>query len=215
MKGLRIWFKKIDTAKFISHLDMIRLMERAIHKAKLPFWYTEGFNPHVFLTINMPISLGYTGLKESMDVKLLDDDYDFGLIIAKLNEGLPIDVRIFDVTEIVRKPGDVAFSEYEISLEKQENLFECIKNLLEQKEIIVSKKTKKGVKEIDIKEDFNTMKICEKGNEIVCTVVLPSSNQGSVNPRLFFDVLEEKFAKKIYPQTARINSYTEDMKEFI
>lgn len=81
MKTIRIWFKKQRTAKYISHLDMVRLMERAIHKAKLPFWYTEGFNPHVFLTINMPISLGYTGLRESMDVKLLEDDLPFSEII--------------------------------------------------------------------------------------------------------------------------------------
>ena len=47
-KDVRVWFSKTGTARYISHLDLNRCMSRAFHKAKLPLWYTEGFNPHVF-----------------------------------------------------------------------------------------------------------------------------------------------------------------------
>ncbi|MFI3205717.1 MAG: TIGR03936 family radical SAM-associated protein [Clostridia bacterium] len=214
MKNLRIWFKKEDTAKFISHLDMCRLMERAIHKARLPFWYTEGFNPHVFLTINMPISLGYTGLKESMDVKLEDDNFPLEKIILGLNAGLPKDVRIFKVTEFKQKPGAIGFSEYKITIEKQDGLGDCLQELLKKDALIVSKKTKKGMKEIDIKDDFKDMKITENEKVFIFSLILKSTNLGSINPRLFFDLLEEKFGKRLYPQTARINLFDKDMKEF-
>ncbi len=214
MKNLRIWFKKQGSAKFISHLDMCRLMERAIHKAKLPFWYTEGFNPHVFLTINMPISLGYIGLKESMDVKLLDDDMEFSEIIEKMNSGLPLDVRVFEIRESIKKPGDISYSSYEICIESRDKLLETAKELMRSQSIIVTKKTKKGFKDIDIKPDFMDMEITQDGELTTFKTVLKSSNQGSINPRLFFEVLEEKLGEKLYPKISRTNCFDAQMKEF-
>ena len=61
MKSTRIWFHKFGTAKYISHLDLNRCVARAFHKAKLPMWYTEGFNPHAFVTFALPLSLGVEG----------------------------------------------------------------------------------------------------------------------------------------------------------
>lgn len=214
MKNVRIWFVKKNTAKFISHLDTCRTMERAIHMSKLPFWYTEGYNPHVFLTINMPISLGYTGLKESMDMKLLDDDMPFETIITELNKRLPVDIQIFDVTEMILKPGAMAFSKYEILLDDENDLYQKSLELLSKDEIMVSKKTKKGLKDINIKDDFKDIKIEKNGNTLKYSVVLQSSNQGSINPRLFFEALMKEYDLKLYPQTTRVNSYDSNMKEF-
>ena len=65
MKSTRIWFHKFGTAKYISHLDLNRCVARAFHKAKLPMWYTEGFNPHAFVTFALPLSLG---VEENMNL---------------------------------------------------------------------------------------------------------------------------------------------------
>ena len=73
LKSTRIWFHKFGTAKYISHLDLNRCVARAFHKAKLPMWYTEGFNPHAFVTFALPLSLGVEGKHESMDIRLLED----------------------------------------------------------------------------------------------------------------------------------------------
>ena len=72
-KDVRVWFSKTGTARYISHLDLNRCMSRAFHKAKLPLWYTEGFNPHVFLTFAAPLSLGFEGRRESMDIRLIEE----------------------------------------------------------------------------------------------------------------------------------------------
>lgn len=214
MRNVRIWFVKQNTAKFISHLDTCRTMERAIHMSKLPFWYTEGYNPHVFLTINMPISLGYTGLRESMDVKLLDDNMPLENITIELNKYLPVDIQVFDVTVMVLKPGAIAYSEYEILLEDENNLYQKSLDLLNKDEIVVTKKTKKGPKDINIKDDFKDIKIEKIGDTLKYSVVLKSSNQGSINPRLFFEALMKEYDIKLYPQTIRVNSYDSNMKEF-
>lgn len=216
MKNIRIWFKKTDTAKYISHLDLSRCMARAIHKAKLPFCYTEGFNPHVFLTITMPISLGYSGLKESMDVKLLDESVSYPEIIEKLNAGLPKDIHVFDVTEPVMKAGEVAFSEYylEIETDEEEALKKEFEDLLSQESILVDKRTKKGTRQVDIKSDFQNIKFDLRKGALCFTVTLPSSNTGSINPKLLMDAYQEKYEKEIFASVTRTTCYNKEMIEF-
>ena len=218
MKNIRIWFKKTETAKYISHLDLSRCMSRAIHKAKLPFWYTEGFNPHVFLTITMPISLGYSGLRESMDVKLLDDDMPYSEIIEKMNSGLPKDIQTFAVTEQVMKPSDVAYSYYEILLESEDSqsLMANFDALLSKEQILVEKRSKKGMREVDIKPDFFETKFDILNEKMLkLSTTLQTGNQGSINPRLLFDAYFNSYGVELFPEVTRVNSYNENMEEFL
>ena len=67
LKPVRIWFTKDNECKYISHLDLNRVVMRALHKSKLNIWHTEGFNPHPFVTFALPLSLGFKGVKETMD----------------------------------------------------------------------------------------------------------------------------------------------------
>ena len=193
-------------------------MERAIHKAKLPFWYTEGFNPHVFLTITMPLSLGFSGTRESMDVKLLDDDYPFEEIITKLNNGLPKDIEVYEVTEAKMKPGAVAFSKYEIEISEPDALeiAENIEKMFELESINVIKKTKKGEGEIDIKPDFEKMKtVVKKDGFVKYAVILKSSNNGSINPQLLFEAYNNIYQKQVYARINRVFCYNDKMNLFI
>ncbi|HBT64885.1 MAG TPA: hypothetical protein DEB10_09535, partial [Ruminococcaceae bacterium] len=73
MKEVRIRFRKIGRAKYISHLDLTRTMTRALRRAGIPIWYTEGFNRHPYVTFASPLSLGFEGLCESMDIRLVQD----------------------------------------------------------------------------------------------------------------------------------------------
>lgn len=66
MTTVRIFYKKLDVAKYISHLDMQRCMQRAVKRAKLPVWYTEGFNPHPYITFALPISLGIESIMRKL-----------------------------------------------------------------------------------------------------------------------------------------------------
>ena len=89
---------------------------RALHKSKLNIWHTEGFNPHPFVTFALPLSLGFKGVKETMDIKLLDDDYNKEEIISALNNCLPSGIKVYDVTEPVMKAGKIAQALFEITL---------------------------------------------------------------------------------------------------
>ena len=166
LKPVRIWFTKDNECKYISHLDLNRVVMRALHKSKLNIWHTEGFNPHPFVTFALPLSLGFKGVKETMDIKLLDDDYNKEEIISALNNCLPSGIKVYDVTEPVMKAGKIAQALFEITLYPEtvdlDTLYNNFTELLNQPEILVMKKTKKkGLKEIDIMQNilkFNVTK---------------------------------------------------------
>ena len=67
---VRIFFSKSGRARYISHLDLNRTMTRAVRRAGLPIWYTEGFSRHPYLTFAAPLSLGFEGERETMDLRL-------------------------------------------------------------------------------------------------------------------------------------------------
>ena len=73
MQNVRIWFSKTGVVKYISHLDLTRCMARALKLSGLPVWYTQGFNPRIYMTFAMPLSLGVSGLRECVDIRLTEE----------------------------------------------------------------------------------------------------------------------------------------------
>ena len=89
MRNVRVFFKKFAECRYISHLDLNRVMLRAVGKSRLNVWRTEGFNQHAYITFALPLSLGFSSERESMDFRLLDDEMDLSLIPDMLNACLP------------------------------------------------------------------------------------------------------------------------------
>lgn len=214
-KDVRIWFSKTGTARYISHLDLNRCMARAFRKAKLPLWYTEGFNPHVFLTFAAPLSLGFEGRHESMDIRLIEE-ISYRELIEKLNEGLPHDIRAFAVTEPVMKANDIANAEYILRLETDDPVTAQaeMESVLALPEILVEKHTKKGNKTVDIKPYFASMQFASEDDELVMTVRLPAGNQGGINPMLFIEAAQKHLQKELLIRVERTRLFDENFREF-
>lgn len=214
-KDVRVWFSKTGTARYISHLDLNRCMSRAFHRAKLPLWYTEGFNPHVFLTFAAPLSLGFESRNESMDIRLIED-MPYDELIEKLNLGLPHDIRVWAVTEPEMKANDIANAAYIMRLETDdmEAALADIRSVLAQPELIVEKHSKKGLKTIDIKPNFENMQIEQGDGELIMTVCLPAGNQGGVNPTLFVDAAEKLLNRELLVRIERTKLFDANMREF-
>ena len=70
--AVRLFFSKTGRAKYISALDLITCFQRAIRRTDIPVWHTQGFNPHTYVNVNLPLSLGSEGTNESMDIKLTE-----------------------------------------------------------------------------------------------------------------------------------------------
>ena len=214
-KDVRVWFSKTGTARYISHLDLNRCMSRAFHKAKLPLWYTEGFNPHVFLTFAAPLSLGFESRKEAMDIRLIED-MPYPELIEKLNAGLPHDIRAYAVTEPEMKAGDIMFAEYILRLETDDPNWvqKQLESVLAQPEIPVEKHAKKGVKIVDIRPYFEKMTFVPEEGTLTMTVTLPAGNQGGINPMLFFDAAEKALSESFLVRVERTKLMDEKFREF-
>ncbi len=65
------FYKKVGDARYISHLDLSRFMQRSLKRTGLPLWHTEGFNPHPYVTFALPLSVGQSGQRETMDFRLV------------------------------------------------------------------------------------------------------------------------------------------------
>ena len=91
---VRLFFTKLDRAKYISHLDMNRCMSRALKRSGLPVWYTGGFNPHMYLTFPLPLSLGCESSYECVDLKMTRE-VALDSIAEKVNACLPPDIQVF------------------------------------------------------------------------------------------------------------------------
>ncbi len=218
MKNVRVWFKKDDECRYISHLDLNRVMIRAIVKSRLPVWHTEGFNVHPYITFALPLSLGFRGEKETMDMRILDDNFKLDTIKEELNKCLPHGLTVFDVTEPVSKPGAINSAKFKLRLSSGDisakELYIKLTELLDKDEILVEKKTKKGVKNINIKEYFTDAKHYDTDNEVVVRVVLPAGSTTNINPTLLIKALSDYSGVEVYYDITRVDVFDAEGRPF-
>lgn len=217
MKHVRIWFQKTGAAKYISHLDLNRCMMRAVHKAGIPLWYTQGFHPHAFLTFALPLSLGMEGLRESMDIKL-EGDMEPDEMIARLNTGLPRDLRVYAVTDPVMKPGKIAYASFVAHIDPGSDTPEAVRDslldLLRLPEIRVEKRTKSGVRNLDIKPFFRDMQLRIEDGWVRADMTLPAGSTENINPALLWEAWKEQQGREPFVRLTRTGLYNEAMEPF-
>ena len=215
MRSVRIWFNKKDTAKYISHLDMTRCMTRAFRRTDIPLWYTEGFNKHPYITFALPLSLGFESRYEVMDFRITDDEYSFEEIRNSFNNVLPPYLKIVDVFEPVMKPGKIAFADFSIYFEtKDVGLENVLSDFFLRKEIIVSKKSKKGtISQIDIAPKIKFYEIKSNEEGFTLNLTLPAGGQDNVNPSILLEALKNEIQLPDYI-ICRGALYNENMEIF-
>jgi radical SAM-linked protein len=122
MQRLRIRFSRGEEVKFISHLDIMRLWQRALHRAQIPLAYTEGFNPHPRLSLAAPLAVGVTSQGELMDV-FCDKWVSPHFFTDAVSQQLPVGIKIVQVASVAPTlpslQSQVGFAEYEVELETE------------------------------------------------------------------------------------------------
>lgn len=202
---VRATFEKCGRAKYISHLDLNRCMLRTFRRSGLPIWYTEGFNPHPYYSFALALSLGFESSCEILDFNITDDDMSMDEIRDKLNAVMPEGMGIVKVALQKQKITAIAKAEYTFSLvtDNTDGLFDAAQSLLALPEILIEKKTKKGIKEVDIKPDMEILS-CEKTSSSVdVRMYLPAGTQTNYNPTLFIEALRRSTDIPFEPQKIR------------
>ncbi len=201
LKTVRMMFEKQGRAKYISHLDLNRTMIRAVRRAGIPIWYTEGFNRHPYITFAAPLSLGFESVAELMELKLTED-MPFDEVTDRMNAAMPEGLRVVETFEAVKKVRELNSAEYIIILDVAA---EMVTALLAQPEILVEKRTKKKeMKTIDIRPAFADAVVTPTENGCELKVTLPCNSENTVNPTLFVTALEKQMGTLPTAQVKRL-----------
>jgi len=150
----RLLFQKTDNAVWISHLDLMRMFQRAFKRAGLPLTHTQGFNPRPSVSIALPLSVGVESRCEILDFALDGEHITCDEICARLNQALTAGVKVIEVYETGRKLRDLTMLQCSITLEYDQGVpagaEEQISELFAREEVTVAKRTKNGMQEQNI-----------------------------------------------------------------
>lgn len=220
MREVRLRFCKQGRLKYISHLDINRAMARAFKRAQIPLWYTEGFNPHPYMSFSLPLSLGVESLCESVDIRLVRE-IENDEIKDRLNGVLPDDLKIIDVYDYFRDSSEIMYSDYvyKFQFKNNELAYEKIKAVLDSNEINALKKCKQGrkriYKETDIKTFIDKYSVSIRRDIIVLNIRLFAGPEKNLNPVLLFDTIIRLIELDYeWKSIARISLLDKDYKEF-
>lgn len=220
MREVRLRFCKQGRLKYISHLDINRAMARAFSRAEIPLWYTEGFNPHPYMSFSLPLSLGVESLCESVDIRLIEEMPN-DEIKKRMNAVLPENLKIIDVYDDFRDCNEIAYSDYvfKFAFSGNDCAFAKIKSVLDSEQILALKKGKKGkkriFKETDIKTFIEKYNISIRDDLIILNIRLFAGPEKNLNPSLLFDTIIRLIDMDFeWKSISRISLLDKNYKEF-
>ena len=162
----RILFEKKGNAVWISHLDLMRLFQRAFKRAGLPLTHTQGFNPRPSVSIALPLSVGVESSCELLDFELDGDKVANRIVRGKLNDYLVPGIRVIKVYDNMQKIKHLALLDTVVTMEYDagvpENAVSQLETLFALEEVLVEKKTKtNGIQDQNIIPMIKSLEICQ------------------------------------------------------
>ena len=219
MKTIRVFFEKRDRAKYISHLDLTRCVTRAFARAELPAWFTEGFNPHLYLTFALPLPLGVEGARESFDFRLAEEDFPLERVGERLYAALPADLRVVGCNQAVMKPETITWADYEIKIFDPvgaDALAGDWDKFMARPSILAEKKTKHKTREIDLKPLLTELSRSGQGDCLTLGLRLPAGAALNLNPALPLSAFwEDRGGEADYIRVLRAAILTKELQPFI
>lgn len=219
MRCVRVWFKKMGMSRYVSHLDLMRAMTRSVRRAGVPLWYTEGYNPHPYLTFALPLSLGMESLYESMDMRIEGENTN-AQIFEMMKGAMPPGIEIVSVDDPVDDPKTIAYGEFDLlfDCDDSKELSALIEDMLSKDELIVQKLGKQGrkkvLKDINLMEHLKEVKLTSTANRVKLTVVFPAGSTTNINPTLLSDEIVKQAGGDIASFVVRKRLMKADMENF-
>lgn len=208
---IRLQFEK--NMPYISHLDLMKAVQKILKRTGLPLKYSEGFNPHMVLNIANPLPLGIVGKQEFLDFELKTDSISFGEIKEKLRLASPegiVPVEIY--TENLRKFNETTNANYEITIRTDDS--EKIREFLDQEEILVEKFSKGKTKTINLKELIFCYGVTDTEDGVKISLNCACGNEKTLNPMLLKKAMIDSGIKITAFLATRLGFYNEEGKSF-
>lgn len=187
-------FSKEKDIKFVSHLDLLRTIQRVVRRSQLPVEYSKGFNPHMSTSLAQPLSVGMYSTGEYMDI-VLTEPVEESKIIADFNNSAPQGIRLLDAA-FIKEPEEgkkvppsmalVDAAKYIITIKyhNTQMLQAELLKLLEEKEWNIMKKTKSGEKVVDIRVMVRDINFAFEGDCVKITALVSSGSRENLSADL-------------------------------
>ena len=192
----RLLFEKLGNAVWISHLDLMRLFQRAFKRAGLPLKHTQGFNPRPSVSIALPLSVGVQSRCELLDFDLDGQLPPMDEILTKLNQALVPGVRVFEVYPDGRKIRDLALLECAVQLEYDNGIptgaVDAITALFARDSLVLEKKGKNGNTEQDIIPMIRRIAAAEQDANTLVLKALICCQNPALNPGQLTAAIEKE-----------------------
>jgi len=171
VRAVRAKYEKGFPIRFISHLDLVRVFERAFRRAGIKLVYSQGFHPHPRIAFGPPLAVGFTSDAEYMDVQYYrDKERD---IESALNRVLPPGLKILETRNLYGKHQSLASiinrAEYVVALSRtfdQSYLNQSIAEFLERKQVIIKRKRGADDHELDIRPFVESIEMTEENKNL-------------------------------------------------
>ena len=220
---IRFRFKKVGSLQYISHLDLVRTMHKIVVRSRLPLKYTEGFNPKPKLVFAAPLSTGTESLVEFLDVRL-SEYVEEATALELLNKNMTEEMQVLEAYYPETSFTDLAWLSYTVSMKTNgasEELCERINEALSRDVIEIEKKTKSGIKPVNIRPLIKSADAFFDGDEIRIVCLLSADPSAFLNPEYMIKYLRESVGVLSDPclvnesySIMREEAYTADMKHF-
>ena len=185
----RLLFSKTGRAKYISHLDLMRTFQRAFARAHIQIKHTEGFHPHPFVSIALPLSVGYSSQCEILEFGLMGDT-PRDEVPARLTAAMPEGIVIHQCYPGETKLKELARVNYIMNFEYQEGRPQetepAMQELLRRDSLVVQKKSNKaklGYTEVDLIPLIHSWNLECQSDTMTLDVIVAAQNPG-LNPEL-------------------------------
>lgn len=192
-------YAKEEEAKFIAHLDLAKVFERAMRRAGIAMAYSEGFNPHPKISFGSALAVGVEGEREYLDVEVLSD-LELSEILGRLQEQLPKGIRILEgkvidphAKALMAVLNDAA---YRIRVPMalpitQDRLDEAVLSWLGRESVDYVRHNKKKFTEKNIRPWVRELQGKIQGDEVVFKLEVEIGNAGTVRPEEVVGSLRE------------------------
>ena len=209
-RTVRVKFRKIGNLQYISHLDLQRTVSRVLVRAGIPTWYTKGFNPHAKITFGLPLSVGAESLCEYLDVRI-ERDMENREIMERLNAALTDELCVLDVYTAPETSAfaDIMWAKYDICVRTgglDEALAEEVTSYLTTSPLMMDKKSKSGIRQVDITSLIRSLTTTVEDGEMRIDAVLCVSGADYLNPEYLIKALRDRFG--LLPEGDVVSEYS-------
>ena len=210
-------FAKEGRAKYISHLDLMHTMQRAMARCQMPLWFTEGFNQHAYVSVALPLSTGYSGECEFLDFNITSESVPVNAVEA-LNDVFPEGLRAIEIYPLAdggMKVGAIAWSQYRITWGFESpvpaGVIQDVRALFARPVVEILKKSKRGEKTVNMRDLMRDLTITEDGEDVVALVTTAAGND-NMSPEYLTRAIRQYLPQYEIPFTAyhRMNVFTAD-----